>query len=258
MKYTKRGSGPQSLPPRNSCNAQGNPARPPGIEGVEMRKAYYNLLRNPARRIPCLAAPLFFAFAATAQQPPLRTASLEAHEGMTITARPWTDAAKYKEKLPKKSPYAAGVLAVEVAFRNDSDDSIKVNLSRIRLTVHLDSENTQELPSLSPEELAQAVLKPGGKDPTAKRSKVPLPVPLPKGSGKDKNLDELQRQAQEASIPTGVIAPHSTVQGLLYFDLQSQFDLLGTAHLYVPNVLVLEKGRSLLYFEIDLSRAGSS
>src|SRR5882724_4753921 len=179
-------------------SAQGNPARPPGIEGVEMRKGYYNLLRNSACRIPCLAVPLFAALSVAAQQPPLRTASLEAHEGMTITARPWTDAAKYKEKFPKKSPYAAGILALEISFRNDSDESVRVNLSRIRLTVHLDAENTQELPSLSAEELVQAVLKPGGKDPTAKRSKVPLPVPIPK-SGGGKNAEELQRQAQEAS-----------------------------------------------------------
>lgn len=222
-----------------------------------MRKAYYNLLRNPARTIPWLAIPLFVACAAAAQESPLQTASLEAHEGITITARPWTDAAKYKEKFPKKSPYAAGLLAVEVSFRNDSEDSVKVNLSRIRLTVHLDAENTQELPSLSPEELVQAVLKPGGKDPTATRKKVPLPVPLPRGN-KDKNLDELQRQAQEASVPTGVIAPHSTVQGLLYFDLQNQFDLLATAHLYVPDLVLMRGNRALTYFDIDLGQPGSA
>jgi hypothetical protein len=193
---------------------------------------------------------------ASAQQAPLHTASLEAHEGLTITANPWTDAGRYKEKFPKKSPYAAGVLAVEVSFRNDSDDSVKVNLSRIRLTVHLDAENTQELPSLSPEELVQAVLKPGGKDPTAKRTKVPLPVPIPR-SGKDKNLDELHRQAQEASVPTGVIAPHSTVKGLLYFDLQNQFDLIDTAHLYVPDLVLMRGNRALTYFDIDLGQPGS-
>ena len=221
-----------------------------------MRKVYYNLRRMPVLRIPLVAAFLVGAFAG-AQQPPLRTASLESHEGLTISAIPWTDAAKYKEKFPKKSPYAAGVLAVEVSFRNDSDDSVKVNLARIRLTIHLDSENTQELPSLSSEELAQAVLKPGGKDPTATRKKVPLPVPLPKG-GKDKNLDELQRQAQDAGVPTGVIAPHSTVQGLLYFDLQSQFDLLDTAHLYVPDLLLMRGNRALTYFDIDLGQPGSA
>jgi hypothetical protein len=220
-----------------------------------MRKSYYNLMRNPARGIPWLALPLLSSLA-VAQQPPVHTASLEAHEGLTITASPWTDAAKYKEKFPKKSPYAAGVLAIEVAFRNDSDDSVKVNLSRIRLTVHLDSENTQELPSLSPEELVQAVLKPGGKDPTATRKKVPLPVPIPKG--KDKNQEDLQRQAQDAGIPTGVIAPHSTVQGLLYFDLQNQFDLLDTAHLYVPDLVLMRGNRALTYFDIDLGQSGSA
>ena len=222
-----------------------------------MRKTYYNLMRVPARRIPWLAVPLFPALA-VGQQLPLRTASLEAHEGLTISATPWTDASRYKEKFPKKSPYAAGVVAVQVAFRNDSDESVKINLSRIRLTVHLDSENTQELPSLSPEELVQAVLKPGGKDPTATRKKVPLPVPLPKSNGKDKNLDDLQRQAQEASIPSGVIAPHSTVQGLLYFDLQNQFDLLSTAHLYVPDLVLMRGNRALTYFDIDLGRQGSA
>jgi hypothetical protein len=221
-----------------------------------MRKSHYNLMPISARTIPWLAVPLLSAVA-SAQQPPLRTASLEAHEGLTITASPWTDANRYKEKFPKKSPYAAGVLAVEVSFRNDSDDSVKVNLARIRLTVHLDAENTQELPSLSPEELAQAVLKPGGKDPTATRKKVPLPVPLPQG-GKDKNLDELQRQAQEAGVPTGIIAPHSTVKGLLYFDLQSQFDLLDTAHLYVPDLVLMRGNRALTYFDIDLGQPGSA
>jgi hypothetical protein len=252
MKYTKRGSGPLSLPPRNSCEAQGNPARPPGIEGVEMRKIYYNLMRRAALRIPLVAAGLLGSFA-SAQQPPLRTAALESHEGLTVSATPWTDAAKYKEKFPKKSPYAAGILAVQVSFRNDSDDSVKVNLSRIRLTVHLDAENTQELQSLSAEELVQAVLKPGGKDPTATRNKLPLPVPLPKG-GKDKNAEELQRQAQDAGVPTGVIAPRSTVQGLLYFDLQNQFDLLDTAHLYVPELVLMRGNRALTYFDIDLGQ----
>jgi hypothetical protein len=169
---------------------------------------------------------------------------------------PWTDATKYKEKFPKKSPYAAGVLAVDVSFRNDSDDSVKVNLSRIRLTVHVDAENTQELPSLSPEELVQAVLKPGGKDPTATRKKVPLPVPLPKGD-KNKNAEQLQRDAQDAGVPTGVIGPHSTVHGLLYFDLQSQFDLLETAHLYVPELVLMRGNRALTYFDVDLSQRGT-
>jgi hypothetical protein len=44
----------------------------------------------------------------------------------------------------------------------------------------------------------------------------------------------------------------------MYFDLQGQFDLLSTAHLYVPELLVLEKSRALTYFEIDLSRSAAN
>jgi hypothetical protein len=254
MKYTKRGSGPVfAALAANRGPPQGNLARPPGIEGVEMRKFYYSFTSIPPRIIPLLIGAFLVPAIAPPQQ--LRTASLESHEGVTISATPWTQASQYKEKFPKKSPYSAGVLAVRVSFRNDSDDSIKVDLSRIRLTVNIDAENKQELPSLSPLELAQAVLKPGGKDPT-KRQKLPLPVPIPR-SGKDKNWDELQKEAQEAGVPTGVIAAHSTVQGLLYFDLQNQFDLLQTAHLYVPDLVLMRGNRSLTYFDIDLGQGGS-
>lgn len=183
----------------------------------------------------------------------LRTASLESHEGLTISALPWTDPAKYKEKFPKKSPYSAGILAVQVSFRNDSDDSMRVGLSRIRLTVHLDADNVQELEAMTPEELAEAVAKPA-KDPTS-RSRLPLPVPVPSG-GKSK-VPELQKEAQNAAVPTGVIAPHSTVEGLLYFDLRNQFDLLQTAHLYVPDVVLMRGNRALTFFDIDLAASGN-
>jgi len=212
-------------------------------------------MQSAAGTIPLVVASLLGPAPGVAQEA-VKTASLESHEGLTVSATPWTDAAKYKEKFPKKSPYRAGILAVQVAFRNDSDDSVKIELSRIRLTIHIDNENTQELPSLTAQELAQEVLKPGGKDPTATRQKIPIPVPIPK-SGKDKNWDELVRQAQDAGVPSGVVAPHSTVQGLLYFDLQNQFDLLETAHLYVPELVFMRGNRALTYFDIDLGQRGS-
>jgi len=186
------------------------------------------------------------------QRASLKTASLETHEGLTISAQPWTDAALYKEKFPKKSPFAAGIVAMQVAFRNDSNESMKVSLNRIRLSFQIDQDNRQELQSLTPAQVADQVLKPGGKDPSQSRSKIPLPVSVPH-SGKDKHWTELEQHAENAGIPASVIAPHSTVQGLLYFDLQGQFDLLNGARLYVPDVLVMENNRSLTYFEIDLS-----
>jgi hypothetical protein len=186
------------------------------------------------------------------QRASLKTASLETHEGLTISAQPWTDAALYKEKFPKKSPFAAGIVAMQVVFRNDSNESMKVSLDRIRLSFQVDEDHRQELQALTAAQVADEVFKPGGKDPSKSRSRIPLPVSIPHNN--DKHWTELQQQADAAGVPANVIAPHSTVQGLLYFDLQGQFDLLNGAHLYVPDVLVMENNRSLTYFEIELSK----
>jgi hypothetical protein len=187
----------------------------------------------------------------SARQSTIKAAALESHEGVTISALPWTQASQYKEKFSKKSPFTGGVLAVQVSFRNDSDDSIKVALDRIRLGFNLDADNRQELEPLKAEEVAEAILHPGAKDPTQRRR---LPIPLATtGGNKGKEFTELQTQAQNAAVPTSVVAAHSTVQGLLYFDLQGQFDLLQTARLYIPDIAIMGKPQGLSYFEIDLS-----
>jgi len=222
-----------------------------------MRKVYYNAMRNLSGAVPFLAACLMTATYTDAQQSggqraSLKTASLETHEGLTISAQPWTDAALYKEKFPKKSPFAAGIVAMQVVFRNDSNESMKVSLDRIRLSFQLDQDNRQELKALTAGQVADEVLKPGGKDPSKSRSKISLPVSIPHNN--DKHWTELEQQAETAGVPANVIAPHSSVQGLLYFDLQGQFDLLDGARLYVPDIVVMENNRSLTYFEIDLGR----
>ncbi len=199
-----------------------------------------------------LATSLIAATQGASQKPAsIKTASLESHEGVTITARPWTDPTLYKEKFPKKSPYAVGIIAVQVAFRNDSDDSMKINLERIRLNVALSEENQQALQPLSPGEAADLITNPGAKNVTIRR--IPIPLGGPK-LGHDKKWTEVEKTIRDAGVQASVVAPHGTVQGLLYFDMRGQFDLLGTAHLYVPEVVAIEKNRGLMYFEIDLSR----
>jgi hypothetical protein len=217
-----------------------------------MRKVYYNPMRKLTLILAFLAAPSLVQKGASQQPSSLKTASLESHEGMTITARPWTDPALYKEKFPKKSPFAAGIAAVQVAFRNDSDDSLKVNLERIRLNVSLSEEDHQSLYPLTSEQAADVITHPGSKNVTTKR--LPIPLGGPK-MGHDKKWMEVEKSLSDAGVQASVVAPHSTVQGLLYFDLRSQFDLLNAAHLYVPEIVAIEKNRGLMYFEIDLSRS---
>jgi hypothetical protein len=221
-----------------------------------MRKVYYNPVRKLTLILPFLTVGLIAAQRGTAQQPSsLKTNSLESHEGMTITARPWTDPALYKERFPKKSPFAAGMIAIQVVFRNDSDDSMKINLERIRLNVTLSEEDRQALYPLSPEQATDLIMNPGAKDPTKTRKPFPFPSGGGPKVGRDKHWTEVEKPLEEASVQSSVVAPHSTVQGLLYFNLRNQFDLLNTAHLYVPEIVALEKNRGLLYFEIDLSRS---
>jgi hypothetical protein len=218
-----------------------------------MRKVYYIPMRKLTLILLVLADCLPAAKQVVSQQPSsLKTTSLESHEGMTITARPWTDPALYKEKFPKKSPFAAGIAAVQVAFRNDSDDSLKVNLEHIRLNIVLSEEDRQSLYPLTSEQAADVITHPGSKNVTMK--KLPIPLGGPK-MGHDKKWTEVEKSLSDAGVQASVVAPHSTVQGLLYFDLRSQFDLLNVAHLYVPEVVAIEKNRSLMYFEIDLSRS---
>jgi len=218
-----------------------------------MRKVYYNPMPKLTLILPLLALSLMTCEPGAAQQPSsLKTTSLESHEGMTITARPWTDPALYKEKFPKKSPFAAGIVAIQVVFRNDSDDSMKVNLERIRLNLTFSEEDHQALYPLTSEEAADIITRPATKNLTAKR--LPIPLGGPK-VGKDKKWIEAEQAIRDAGVQASVVAPHSSVQGLIYFDLRSQFELLNNAHLYVPEVVAIEKNHGLLYFEIDLSRS---
>jgi hypothetical protein len=219
-----------------------------------MQNIYYMRLSSVPLVLALLAIPGGRASAKHQSSARLRTSALDSHEGMTISAEPWTSAEQYKSKFRKKSPLSAGILAIHVTFRNDTDDSLKIGLKSIRLMLSMGGDQRQELQTLSPEELADAVLRPGAKDPSASRAPFPLPFPTSSG-GRNKKWQELEKAARDASVQDSVVAPHKTVDGLLYFDIQGQFDLLSSAHLSIPDVVSLENNHPLLFFDIDLSRA---
>ncbi len=224
-----------------------------------MQTLYYSLTRKPV-------ALLLFAFAGTGllaqnssgqadsskSSAALHAAISDSHEGVTIAIEPWTTASRYKEKFPKKSPFPKGIVAIHVSFRNDNDHGLRVNLPSTRLIVLVSEDNRQQLAPLTADDVADAVLlKDNGKDPTAKRS--PLPIPLPTGGGhasRDSNWNALRDACQNAGVPTNVLAAHSTVDGLMYFDLHGEWDLLQNAHLYFPNIVSMADNQPLSYFDI--------
>jgi hypothetical protein len=228
-----------------------------------MQKVYYTRMKIASSSVILVA--LFFVLLALPPRPdasaeqqsaskPISTASLDSHEGLTIAAEPWLSADRYKQAFPKKSPYSAGVLAIKLTLRNDSAESIKIGIERIRLNLTLEDNNRQELPALSSEQLADAVLHPRPKGPS--KSRFPLPLPSSASGGRDKNWEQYQKLAEDNGLHDSVVAPHSTTEGLLYFDLQNQFELLANARLYIPDLLALESNQALMYFDIDLSRSG--
>jgi hypothetical protein len=186
----------------------------------------------------------------------LRTSIVDAHEGITIGVDPWTQASRYKTKFPKKSPFNGGIVALHLTIRNDNDEGVKLNLSRIRLLVQLDEDNRQELEALTAEDVADTVmLKQNGKDPTARRSPLPLPLPTsrPKPE-RDKNWVEFKEACQNAAIPSSVIGAHGIMEGLVYFDLRGEIDLVKTARLYVPDLQRMSTHEAISYFDIDFKQ----
>jgi len=219
-------------------------------------------------RLACiLFALLAFQMPAGAQQPaqsptpqpgqrpaPMRTSILESHEGLTIGVDPWTQASRYKEKFPKRSPFTGGIVAIRVTFHNDTNEGIKIDPSRIRLLVQLSEENRQELEPLTPEDVADTILlKNNGKDPTARRNPLPIPVGKPR-PGRDANWTNFKTDCENAGLPSNIIGAHSNMEGLIYFDLRSEWELLQTARLYVPSMVTMQENRPLTYFDIALGR----
>src|SRR5215813_13540750 len=118
-----------------------------------MEKVYYTSMQK-ALALP--TALLLLTSTLSAQQPqqptPIRASALDSHEGMTIGARPLTSPDQYKPSFPKKNPFSYGILAIHVTFRNDTADSIRVNIARIRLSLSLEDDSRQELPALASED----------------------------------------------------------------------------------------------------------
>jgi len=224
-----------------------------------MQTVYYSLMKKLLAVVVMVFLGILMGWAAAGQQSrPLRTSILDAHEGVTIGVEPWTQANRYKEKFPKKTPFASGIVALRLSVHNDNDEAVRLNLQRIQLVVQLDPDNKQQLEAMTAEDVADAVmLKQNGRDPTARRSPIPLPISRPKPT-RDKNWEEFQAACQNAGMPSSVIGAHSTMEGLVYFDLRGEWDLLQTARLYVPDLQRMTSKQAISYFDIDFSRNSSN
>jgi hypothetical protein len=190
--------------------------------------------------------------APAAQTSPEGMPAHDAHQGLVVAADPYIDAARSKEKFGKKHPQEAGILALEVGFRNNTDKPVSVNLERIRLMIEVPGARRQELDPLTLDEAADRIVNPQPPSPSV--SRLPIPGTRTKG-GRGKDWTKLREALKSAALESDVLPPRSTIRGFLYFDLNHNFELLEHSSLYVPELRIIPSREELLYFEVELAPA---
>ena len=203
-----------------------------------------------------LVVVMFFPLGALAQTaPPAGPMSLpmrDAHQDLTIVADPYLRAARYtKEVFGKDSFYNAGIVAIDVYFRNDNNIPIKVNPGTIQLVIAKPGLDRQRLGPLSPEDVADRTLLTAD---TNIRAHRPFPFPSPgPSSGHSKDWTSMTTTLRSVALGTDVLPPHATTHGFLFFDVNHDFSAVRNSHLYIPDLAFMTDNKGLFFFEIDLA-----
>lgn len=202
---------------------------------------------------------MLFPQGALGQSAPPDAISLPArdsHQDLTISADPYLRAERYKKEVfGKDSIYAAGIIAIDVYFKNDNNVPIRLNPETIQLVISQPGLDRQRLGPLSPEEVADRTLL------TANSNiRVHRPFPFPgssSGSGHSKDWTEMTTTLRSVALGTDVLPPHATTHGFLFFDLNHDFNAIHNTHLYIPDLAFMTGNKALFFFEIDLAAAPS-
>lgn len=189
-----------------------------------------------------------------AQSDPASMPARDSHQGVTIAVKPYVSEKSHQDQFGKRTPFEAGILALEVFFRNDNDQPIRVNLDAIRLLVDRPGEPPQRLDALSAEEVANRVLLQAPSD--LRRPRLPNPLGNRVGnSGRDKNWQEFAARLRAAGVHSDLLAPKSTLRGFLFFDINHHYDWLSSARLDVHDLAFMLNNQALFFFQVDLAPA---
>jgi hypothetical protein len=177
----------------------------------------------------------------------------ETHQGFTVAVRPLTTEAAYKSQFSGHTPYEAGILALEVFFRNDNDKPIRLTLNTMRLFVGPPGQPPQRIEPLTSAEVADRVLLKTPSDPKVPR--LPIPGTGRPNTNRDKNWQEFAARMQAAGIPSDIVGPNATVRGFLFFDVDHHYNWLTDARLDVPDLAFMVNNEALFFFQVELAPA---
>jgi hypothetical protein len=177
----------------------------------------------------------------------------DTHEGVTVAADPYSDAARSKERFGKKHPHQAGLLAVEVVMRNDTTRPIRVNLDAVRLLLEPPGTSRQRLEWLDLETVIEKILhkEQGGPNPTVSR----LPIPRRPKPDRSKEWKQVEAALAPYVFNFDILPPQATVRGFFFFDMARRFEWVPYGRVYVPDLKFMDDGQALFFFEVDLSKA---
>jgi hypothetical protein len=207
-----------------------------------------------------LAVALLFplgALSQTAPPDPLSVHPHDAHQDLAIAADPYINGERYKKDVfGKNSFYAAGIIAIDVYFRNDNNAPIRLNQGTIQLVISQPGQERQRLGAISPEEVADRTLLTAGSNVRARR-----PFPFP-GSPSitpphNKEWSEMTTTLRAVALGTDLLPPHATTHGFIFFDMNHDFGAIHYAHLYIPDLAFMGDNKALFFFEIDLADSSS-
>ena len=174
------------------------------------------------------------------------------HQGLLIAADPYVSGDRSQQTFGKKNPYDAGLLALDVYLRNDSDGPMRVVLDTFELKVAPPGVTRQHIEPLTAEEASFRIILPDGPNPKTKRS--PLPG-IGGPSKKTKEVAKMEDALRAQMLPGDVVGPHATVHGFVFFDVSKHFEWIKHATLIVPDVSRIPSGEKLFFFEIELAPA---
>jgi hypothetical protein len=214
-------------------------------------------------RIVSVLAAMFLACASAFAQakPAPRDAALPAahldeslphdrHGGMSVSAEPYTNPKRSKEKFGKADPLAVGILPVEVIMRNETREPIRIGLRTIQLEIRGRGARLQGIDWLTVGEVAGAIAHPKG-TPAPQSRRFPIGVPLPQN---DKKTDKIANILQPLALDADIVPPMGVVHGFLFFDLGHDLSLLANASLYVPDAISVTSKKPLIFFEVPLGK----
>ena len=165
------------------------------------------------------------------------------HDGVTIAAEPGDT----KDTRPdtRLDYYAHNLLPIRVIVTNDSTEPVNLDDARI----HFIASDDTVVPAATADDIERRFFT----EKSATGTKLPLGLPIPITVGKKDFQKKIKQDDDDFGFKTTTIAPHTTVAGYLYYDIEGlPSPVLAKAYLQLRQVRLATSNRVIESFEIPL------